>query len=67
VVRAQPDADNGDVVVAGMPGEEATVKTFLRRRGKIVLRPANPAMDDMVFDGDEVQVYGKVVTLLRRL
>jgi repressor LexA len=32
VVRQQPTAENGDVVVAGIPGEEATVKTFLRRR-----------------------------------
>ena len=67
VVRAQPTADNGDIVVAGIPGEEATVKTFLRKRGKIVLRPANPTMDDLVFDPDDVQIYGKVVTLLRRL
>lgn len=67
VVRAQPTAENGDVVVAGIPGEEATVKTFVRRRGKVVLRPANPAMEEMVFDPDDVQVYGKVVTLLRRL
>jgi repressor LexA len=67
VVRSQVTADNGDIVVAGIPGEEATVKTFLRRRGKIVLRPANPTMDEMVFDGADVQIYGKVVTLLRRL
>jgi repressor LexA len=66
VVRAQPDADNGDIVVAGIPGEEATVKTFVRRRGKVVLRPANPTMDEMVFDPDQVSIYGKVVTLLRR-
>jgi repressor LexA len=66
VVRAQPTADNGDVVVAGIPGEEATVKTFLRRRNKIVLRPANPALDDLVYDPDDVRVYGRVVTLLRR-
>src|SRR4249919_2028119 len=32
VVRVQPSADPGDVVVAGIPGEEATVKTFLRKR-----------------------------------
>ena len=67
VVRAQPTADNGDIVVAGIPGEEATVKTFLRKRNKIVLRPANETMDDLVFDADEVVIYGKVVTLLRRL
>ena len=67
VVRQQPDADNGDIVVAGIPGEEATVKTFLRKRNKIVLRPANATMDEMVFDPTDVTIYGKVVTLLRRL
>jgi repressor LexA len=53
--------------VAGIPGEEATVKTFLRKRGKVVLRPANEALEDMVFDPDEITLYGKVVTVLRRL
>ena len=67
VVRQQPDADNGDVVVAGIPGDEATVKTFARRRHKIVLSPANPAMSPMEFDPDDVVVYGRVVTVLRRL
>jgi repressor LexA len=67
VARAQPTADNGDIVVAGIPGEEATVKTFLRKRNKLVLRPANETMDDLVYDPDDVQVYGKVVTLLRRM
>jgi repressor LexA len=67
VVRVQPDADQGDVVVAGIPGEEATVKTFLRKRNKVVLRPANETMDDLVYDGDDVRIYGKVVTLLRRI
>ena len=67
VVRVQPSADAGDIVVAGIPGEEATVKTFLRKRNKIVLRPANETMEDLVFDPSEVKIYGKVVTLLRRI
>jgi repressor LexA len=67
VVRQQPAAEPGDTVVAGIPGEEATVKTYLRRRGKVVLRPENARMDEMVFDPDEITVYGKVVSLLRRL
>jgi repressor LexA len=67
VVRQQPDADPGEVVVAGIPGEEATVKTYLRRRGKVVLRPENPWMSEMVFEPEDVSIYGKVVTLLRRL
>jgi repressor LexA len=67
VVRSQPNADNGDIVVAGIPGEEATVKTLARKRNKVVLRPANERMDDLVYDADAVQIYGKVVTLLRRM
>jgi len=67
VVRQQETADNGDIVVAGIPGEEATVKTFLKKGGQITLRPANPSLEDMVFDPSEVSVYGKVVTVLRRL
>ena len=67
VVRQQDTADNGDIVVAGIPGEEATVKTFLRKRGKIILRPANEVLEDMVFDPAEITIFGKVVTVLRRL
>ena len=67
VVKQQPSAEPGEVVVAGIPGEEATVKTFSRRRGKIVLQPANPRMDEMVFDPSDITIYGKVVSLLRLL
>jgi repressor LexA len=67
VVRSQPTAENGEIVVAGIPGEEATVKTFMRRRNKIVLRPENSSMEEMTFDPSEITVYGRVVTVLRRL
>ncbi|MGZ6968587.1 MAG: transcriptional repressor LexA [Acidimicrobiia bacterium] len=67
VVRQQDNAENGDIVVAGIPGDEATVKTFLRKRGKVVLRPANEVLEDMVFDPAEITIYGKVVTVLRKL
>jgi repressor LexA len=67
VVRQQPDAENGDIVVAGLPDEEATVKTFSRRRGKVVLTPANAALSPMEFDPSDVAIYGRVVTVLRRL
>ncbi|MGZ6996345.1 MAG: transcriptional repressor LexA [Acidimicrobiia bacterium] len=67
VVRQQDNAENGEIVVAGIPGEEATVKTFLRKRGKVVLRPANEVLEDMVFDPAEITIYGKVVTVLRKL
>ena len=67
VVRSQPNAETGEIVVAGIPDGEATVKTFGRRRGKIVLSPANPTFSPMEFDPSEVTLYGKVVTVLRRL
>lgn len=66
VVRQQPTAEPGEVVVAGIPGEEGTVKTYTRRRGKVVLRPENPVLDEMVYDPDDITIYGKVVSLLRR-
>jgi repressor LexA len=68
VVRQQPEADNGDVVVAGIGDGEATVKTFSRRGGQVVLTPANAAYEPMVFDADdEVTIFGKVVTVVRQL
>jgi repressor LexA len=67
VVRQQAEAEKGDVVVAGIPGEEATVKTYSRRGTKVVLTPANQTMTPMVFDPSDVRIYGKVVTVLRRL
>ena len=67
VVRQQPDAEAGDVVVAGIPDDEATVKTFGRRGDRVVLTPANPTFSPMEFDPDEITIYGKVVTVLRKL
>jgi repressor LexA len=67
VVRQQLEAQQGDIVVAGIPDEEATVKSFSTRDGKVVLTPANPRLSPMVFEPSEVTVFGKVVTVLRRL
>jgi repressor LexA len=69
VVRQQPDANNGDVVVAGIGEGEATVKTFSRKGGKVVLTPANTSYEPMTFDGasGDVTIFGKVVTVVRSL
>ena len=68
VVRHDPDVRKGDVVVAGIPGEEGTVKTLGARRGsKVVLLPANPAYSPIELDAADVRIYGKVVTVVRRL
>ncbi|HEV7757878.1 MAG TPA: transcriptional repressor LexA [Acidimicrobiales bacterium] len=67
VCRSQASANEGEIVVAGIPGDEATVKTFTRKGDKIVLLPANPRLSPMEFSSDEVNVFGRVVTVLRRL
>ena len=67
VVRQQTTADKGDIIVAGIPGEEATVKTFTKKGQKIVLVPANERLSPMEFAADDVTIFGKVVTVLRRL
>lgn len=67
VARQQNVADNGDIVVAGIPGDEATVKTFKKSGAKITLVPSNSTMEPMVFSADDVTVFGKVVTVMRSL
>lgn len=67
VVRKQDDADVGDVVVAGIPGEEATVKRLKAKGVDVVLEPANRHFDDLVYDSHDVAIYGKVLSVLRRL
>ena len=64
VVRQQPTADNGDIVAA-MLDNEATVKTFKRRDGKVWLLPHNPAFEPI--DGDHATILGKVTAVLRRV
>jgi repressor LexA len=67
VARTQSEAAEGDIVVAGIPGEEATVKTLRRQGDQVVLVPSNERLEPMVFDADEVQVFGRIVTVMRRL
>ncbi|MBK9178850.1 MAG: transcriptional repressor LexA [Acidimicrobiales bacterium] len=67
VVRQQDEARSGQIVVAGIPGEEATVKTFTRKGGKVVLVPANERLSPMVYDPADVTIFGRVVSVLRRL
>jgi repressor LexA len=67
VARQQKVADNGDIVVAGIPGEEATVKTFKKSGNKVILVPSNARMTPMEFPAGEVTIYGKVVTVMRRV
>ncbi len=72
VARKQETADPGEIVVAGISGEEATVKTFNREGSCIILEPANATMSPMRFEtsanpDEQVQIFGKVVTVLRKI
>ena len=64
VVTRQNTAKNGDVVVAGIPGDEATVKTFTKQGATVTLMPANSMLEPMVFNSDDVMLFGRVVTCL---
>ena len=67
VVRQESEVRNGDIIVAGIPGEEATVKTYHKEGTEIILTPHNPRLEPMHFPASDVVVFGKVVTVLRRL
>jgi repressor LexA len=65
IVRSQPTADAGDVVVA-MVGDEATVKTLRKQRGQIILQPENPNFEPIILGLDGV-ILGKVIEVRRYL
>ena len=67
VARVEAEPRSGDVVVAGIPGDEATVKTLRRRGHRVVLEPSNSAMEPIELDADAVEIYGTVVTVMRKL
>ncbi len=64
IVRKQPQAENGEIIVA-LVDDAATVKRFYQRDGQVILHPENEALSDMVFSPEEVTVLGKVVGLMR--
>jgi repressor LexA len=66
VVESRDHARNGEVVVALIDGREATLKRIEQRGGRVVLHPANSAMQPMVFESRRVVVQGVLVGLVRR-
>ncbi len=64
VIRQQPVAENGDIIAAMIDGE-ATVKTFKRSGDHVWLMPHNPAYTPI--PGDEAEILGRVVAVLRRV
>ncbi|MFY0633199.1 MAG: transcriptional repressor LexA [Vannielia sp.] len=65
VIREGTTADNGDIVVALVEDQEATLKKFRRNGNSIALEAANPAYETRVFRDDQVKVQGRLVGLIR--
>ena len=66
LIRRTETARDGEIVVALVRGEEATLKYMRRENGRVRLDPANAAYEPQVYDPREVQVQGKLAGLLRR-
>jgi repressor LexA len=66
VIRKQETADTGDIVVALIDDEEATLKRLRKKGGAIALEAANPSYETRIFGPDRVRVQGKLVSLVRR-
>jgi repressor LexA len=66
VIRRVDTATPGDIVVALVDDEEATLKRFRRKGTAIALEAANPAYETRIFNSDRVQVQGRLVGLIRR-
>ncbi|MFN4170819.1 MAG: transcriptional repressor LexA [Pseudorhodobacter sp.] len=65
VIREQSTAENGDIVVALVDDQEATLKRFKRRENMILLEAANPAYETRVLPSHKVKVQGRLVGLIR--
>lgn len=66
VIRKSDNADSGDIVVALVDEEEATLKRLRRKGASIALEAANPAYETRIFGPDRVRIQGKLVALVRR-
>ncbi len=66
IIHKQDTAETGDIVVALIDDEEATLKRLRKRGASIALEAANPAYETRIFGPDRVRVQGKMVCLMRR-
>ena len=66
IIRRGTTANSGEIVVALVMGEEATLKRLRRKGASVALEAANPAYETRIFGPDQVQVQGKLVGLIRR-
>ena len=66
VVEDRKSADNGEMVIALVGGQDATLKKFYNENGRIRLQPANPTMQPIFVDPENLQIQGVVVGVMRK-
>ncbi|CAN7705453.1 transcriptional repressor LexA [Rhizobium sp. LjRoot98] len=66
IIRNTNSASPGEIIVALVDDEEATLKRFRRKGASIALEAANPAYETRIFGPDRVKIQGKLVGLIRR-
>jgi repressor LexA len=66
VVEDRKSAENGEMVIALVGGQDVTLKKFYKENGRIRLQPANQAMQPIFVDPDAVQIQGVVVGVMRK-
>ncbi len=66
IIKRTDTADSGDIVVALIDAEEATLKRLRKRGNSIALEAANPAYETRIFGPDRVRIQGKLVAMIRR-
>ena len=66
IIRRCDSAENGDIVVALVEKEEATLKRLRKRGSAIALEAANPSYETRIFGPDQIDIQGRLVGLIRR-
>ena len=66
IIKRTETADSGDIVVALVDNEEATLKRLRKRGNSVALEAANPAYETRIFGPDRVRIQGKLVAMIRR-
>jgi len=66
IVEERARAENGEMVIALIDGDEATLKKFYREGDRVRLQPANPAMKPILLNGSRVRIQGVVTGVLRK-
>jgi repressor LexA len=66
IIRRCDSAENGDIVVALVEKEEATLKRLRKRGSAIALEAANPVYETRIFGPDQIDIQGRLVALMRR-